>query len=226
MSNNPQNQDSLEEKLKAVTESNNSDKNYNAAKALVSSIPSIGALVAGFADSYIVPPATERLYLFLGVLVRELEELKSKIESVNFESPVFVTTFMRARQIAACTHKEQKLEALRNIVLNSSIPRSIEDDFLEMFLNWIDGFTALHISTLKYLHYLDSYAPEDVDTYFPMIEENRAIYKYLREYPGDCFQHEYLLIHRATILFSSSLAAKRCSRTRPTRIASIKLSKA
>ncbi len=176
MSNSPQNQDSLEEKLKAVIDSNNSDKNYNATKALVSSVPAIGSLVASFFDSYIVPPATQRTYKFLETLVRELEELKSKIESVDFESPVFLTTFLHAFQIARRTHQEQKLEALRNIVLNSSIPRALEDDVLAMFLNWIDGFTALHISTLKHLHYLDRYAPEELHTYFPMLEQNRAVY--------------------------------------------------
>jgi len=176
MSNSPQNQDSLEEKLKVAFDSNNSDKNYNSRKALVSSIPAVGSLAVGFFDSYIVPPATQRLHIFLETLVQELKELKSKIESVNFESPVFQTICLQARQIAFRTHKEQKFEALRNVVLNSSIPSSVEDDVLAMFLNWIDGFTALHISTLKYLHYLDRYAPEDFDTYFPMLEQNKAIY--------------------------------------------------
>jgi len=176
MSNSPQNQDSLEEKLKAVIDSNNYDKNYNVAKALVSSVPAIGSLVVPFVENYIVPPATQRLHIFLGSLVRELEQIKSKIESVNFETPVFQTTFMQACQIAARTHKEQKLEALRNAVLNSSIPSSLEDDVFAMFLNWIDGFTALHISTLKHLHYLDRYALEELHTYFSMLEQNRAIY--------------------------------------------------
>ncbi len=176
MSNTPQNQDSLEEKLKAAFDSDNSDKNYNAVKGIVSSVPAIGSLVVPFIDSYIVPPATQRLHIFLEVLVRELEEVKSKIESVNFESPVFQTTFMQASQIAARTHKEQKLEALRNIVLNSSIPRALEDDVLAIFLNWIDGFTALHISTLKCLHYLSGYTREQLRTHFPMLEKNRAIY--------------------------------------------------
>ena len=176
MSNSPQNQDSLEEKLKAVIDSNNYDKNYNVAKALVSSVPAIGSLVVPFVENYIVPPATQRLHIFLGSLVRELEQIKSKIESVNFETPVFQTTFMQACQIAARTHKEQKLEALRNAVLNSSIPSSLEDDVFAMFLNWIDGFTALHISTLKHLHYLDSYAPEQLQKEFPMLEKNRFIY--------------------------------------------------
>jgi hypothetical protein len=169
MSNNPQNKDSLEEKLKAVIDSNNYDKNYNVAKALVSSVLAIGSLAVPFVENYIVPPATQRLHIFLGSLVRELEQIKSKIESVNFETPVFQTTFMQACQIAARTHKEQKLEALRNAVLNSSIPCSLEDDVLAMFLNWIDGFTALHLSPLKHLHYLDRCAPEQLYTYFPML---------------------------------------------------------
>jgi hypothetical protein len=176
MSNSPQNQDSLGEKLKAAFDSDNSDKNYNALKAVVSSVPAVGSLAVGFFDSYIVPPATQRTYKFLEILVQELEKLKSKIESVDFESPVFVTTFLHASQIACRTHKEQKLEALRNVVLNSSIPGSLEDDILAMFLNWIDGFTALHVSTLKHLHYLDRYAPKELDKYFPMWEQNRAIY--------------------------------------------------
>lgn len=176
MSNNPQNQDSLEEKVKAVIASNNSDKNYNALKALISSVPTVGSLAVGFFDSYIVSPATQRIYKFLETLARELEELKSKIESVDFESPVFHTTVIQAYQIATRTHKEQKLEALRNIVLHSSIPRVLEEDVLAMFLNWIDVFTELHISTLKHLHYLDRYAPEQLQTYFPMLEKNRAVY--------------------------------------------------
>jgi hypothetical protein len=104
MSNSPQNQDSLEDKLKATFESDNSDKNYNVLKAVVSSVPAVGSLAVAFFDSYIVPPATQRTYKFLETLVRELEELKSKIESVDFESSVFLTTFLHASQIACRTH--------------------------------------------------------------------------------------------------------------------------
>jgi len=175
MSNIPQNQDSLGEKLKA-TDRSNSDIIYNGLKAATSFIPALGPLTEFFIDTYIGPPATKRTRKFLDAVVEQLNEVKSKIESVNFENPVFQTTFMQACQIAGRTHKEPKLEALRNIVLNSSIPTSIEEDVLAMFLNWIDGFTALHISTLKHLHYLDTYALKELHIYFLMLEENRAIY--------------------------------------------------
>jgi hypothetical protein len=175
MSNLPQNQDSLGEKLKA-TDSNKSDTIYNASKAFGSLIPAVGPLAEFFIDTYIGPPATKRMRSFLNSLVEELYEVKSKIELVNFENPVFQTTFMQACQIAARTHQEQKLEALRNVVLNSSIPSSLEDDILAMFLNWIDGFNALHVSTLKHLHYLDRYALKELEIDFPMLEQKRAVY--------------------------------------------------
>jgi len=176
MSNSPQNQDSLGEKLNEAFDSNNSDKNYNATKAMVSSIPGIGSLIVTFFDSYIVDPSMRRIRNFLEILVLELEELKSKIKLVDHENPAFQTIVIRAYQIAVRTHQEEKLEALRNIVLNSSIPRALKHDIVEMFLGWVDNFTELHISTLKHLHYLNRYAPGQLDTYFPMLEENAAVY--------------------------------------------------
>jgi hypothetical protein len=175
MSNSPQNQDLLEE-FKAALESDDSEKNYNMLKAVVNTLPA-GPLLGGFLESYVVSPAMKRRDTFLGILVRELMALKSKIESVDFGSPVFLTTFLHASHIAYRTHKEQKLEALRNVVLNSSIPSSVEDDVLvAIFLNWIDDFTELHISTLKCLHYLSGYTPDQLREYFPMLEQKRAWY--------------------------------------------------
>lgn len=174
MNNSPQNHN-LPEELKVALESDDSEKNYNMKKAIVNSLPA-GALFGGFFESYIVSPATKRRDKFLEILARELMELKSKIELVDFESAAFQTIVIRAYQIAIRTHQEEKLEALRNIVLNSSIPRTLKHDIVEMFLGWVDNFTELHISTLKHLHYLNSYAPGQLDTYFPMLEENAAIY--------------------------------------------------
>ena len=176
MNNSSEDQNSFVEKIKPVRDSNNSDKNYNAIKALISLIPTVGSLTVGLLESRIPSPAMERLYIFLGDLALEFDKVKSKIELVDFESPAFQTAFIHASQIAIRTHQEQKLEALRNIILNSSIPKSLEDDILVIFLNWIDYFSELHISTLRHLHYLDSYDPEQLHTYFPMLEEKRAVY--------------------------------------------------
>jgi hypothetical protein len=127
-------------------------------------------------ESRIPSPAMERLYIFLEDLSREFDKLKSKIELVDFENPAFQTTLIYVYQIVIRTHQEQKLQALRNIVLNSSIPGTLEDNVLEIFLNWINGFSPLHISTLKCLHYMSGYTQEQVEIHFPMLEKNRVIY--------------------------------------------------
>lgn len=176
MNNSPEDQNSLVEKLKGVRDSNDSDKNYNAIKALISSIPTVGSLTVGFWESRTPSPAMERLYIFLEDLAREFDKLKSKIELVDFESPAFQTTLIYVYQIVIRAHQEQKLRALRNIVLNSSIPSNLDDDVTEIFLNWINGFSPCHISTLKCLHYLDSYTSEQLHAHFPELEKKRVLY--------------------------------------------------
>jgi len=91
MSNNPQNQNSLEEELKAAFESDNSDKNYNMVKGIVNSLPG-GSLLGGFFESYCKSPAEERSFKFFEILVQEIKKLESKIELVDFKSPAFQTT--------------------------------------------------------------------------------------------------------------------------------------
>jgi hypothetical protein len=186
MSNDPQNQDSLGEKLNATFDDTNSDKDYNALKALLSSIPSVGPLGVSLWESRNPPPIMKRLHIFLGDLVREFEKLKSKVELVDFESAAFQTTLIYVFQIVIRTHQEQKLKALRNIVLNSAIPRDLDDDILTMFLNWVNIFTEGHITTLKHLHYIETYTLEQFQAQFPLLEKNRFIYNKLL---GDLADH-------------------------------------
>jgi hypothetical protein len=166
MNNSPEDQNSFVEKFKAVRDSNDSDKDYNVIKALISSIPTVGSLTVGLWESRIPSPAMERLYIFLEDLAAEFDKLKSKIELVDFESSAFQTVLISVYQIVIRTHQEQKLQALRNIVLNSSIPSTLKDNVLEIFLNWINGFTPLHISTIKCLHYMSGYTEEQVQPHF------------------------------------------------------------
>ncbi|NER07865.1 MAG: hypothetical protein F6K17_37605, partial [Okeania sp. SIO3C4] len=53
--------------------------------------------------------------------------------------------------------QQEKLEALRNAILNSAIPNSLKDDIQAIFLKWIDEFTVSHIRLLKMLDYIDNY---------------------------------------------------------------------
>jgi len=59
---------------------------------------------------------------------------------------------MQSFQIALRSHKEEKLNALRNAVINTAKPMFPEDDIYLMFINWIDAFTPWHLRILNYLN--------------------------------------------------------------------------
>jgi len=71
------------------------------------------------------------------------------LESLG-ENAAFVTTALQATQIALRTHQEEKLEALRNAVVNSASDRSLDDDTRSIFLTFVDAFTPTHLRILKY----------------------------------------------------------------------------
>ena len=147
---------SLNEALASVLNGcNNADKNYGAIKGLISLLPAVGSPVAEFYSTYITPPATKRLYLFLEKLVEELNYLKEKFENFDeawLQKDNFSTNLLRVREIVIRTHQEQKLVALKNSVLNSVLPESPNEDMQVLFLDFIDSFTLTHLSILEFLN--------------------------------------------------------------------------
>lgn len=63
---------------------------------------------------------------------------------------MFITTVMHASQTAIRNYQEEKLEALRNAVLNASLPNPPEEDIQLMFLNFVDALTTWHLRLLKF----------------------------------------------------------------------------
>jgi len=190
------NNSGLQEKLDLFKQGNNKDKNYNALKALVSSIPAVGSLSVHFYETYIKEPSSQRLHDFLEKLVQELFILKQQIDAVSFDNPTFQTTFKKAIRIAECEHRQEKLEALRNAVLNSAIPNSFKNDIQAIFLRWIDEFTVSHIRLLKMLHYIDNYNYEDFLANLPDLEENRIFYNQILKQLNDKYLIDLREVYR------------------------------
>ena len=111
--------------------------------------------------------------------------MKQQIDSVSFDNPTFQTTFKKAIRIAECEHQQEKLEALRNAVLNSAIPNYFEDDIQAIFLKLIDEFTVPHIRLLRMLHYIDNYNEEKILADLPDLEENRIFYNQILKQLND-----------------------------------------
>jgi len=88
-----------------------------------------------------------------------LNELSRKVEALTPEalatSDPFVSIFAHATQAALRTHQAEKLEALRNAVLNVAVGRGPSEDLQLIFLNFADTFTPVHLQVLVHFQNKD-----------------------------------------------------------------------
>lgn len=101
------------------------------------------------------PPVSQRRDAWLEDLARRLHDLEGKIEGFRFDdlgqNEQFVSATLQATQSALRTHQKEKLEALRNALLNIAIERSPDEDEQTMFLGYIDELSTWHIRLLVFL---------------------------------------------------------------------------
>lgn len=91
----------------------------------------------------------------LQVIGSGLKELADRVKGFNIEdlstNETFITIVTHASQTAIKNHQKEKLEALRNAVLNAALPNAPEEDIQLMFLTYIDSLTTWHFAILKFL---------------------------------------------------------------------------
>jgi hypothetical protein len=129
------------------------------AGTIVSSIigvPGLGAMGSELYSTVLKPPLTKRTEEHFISIEERLMKLEKEIDGFRIQNlsakPIFISVFMQAYQIALRNHQEEKLEVLRNAVINVAKPEFPENDIYMMFINWIDTFTPWHI---RILHFLD-----------------------------------------------------------------------
>jgi len=127
------------------------DAAHAIAKAGLAAVPVIGGLAAELFQNVIQPPLEKRRTEWMvqvGEKLQELEKNGLKIEELQ-ENEEFISAVMHASQIALRTHQNEKLDALRNAVLNVAKGQAPEEAFQNIFLNLVDSFTELHLRILK-----------------------------------------------------------------------------
>jgi hypothetical protein len=99
-------------------------------------------------------PVAERRDDWFEDLQRRLQELEGRVAGFKFENlqnnEQFVSTTLQATQAALRTHQQEKLEALRNAVLNTALGKQPDDDRQAIFLSLIDSLTPAHLRMLKF----------------------------------------------------------------------------
>jgi hypothetical protein len=122
---------------------------YAITKGTISSIPVFGGLGAELLELALASPLSKRRDEWMESIARRLDSVQAKLDSLA-KDPAFVTTVLRATQIAIRNHAEEKLEALRNAVINTAAGRAPEDDRSTLFLNLVESFTPTHLRILKF----------------------------------------------------------------------------
>ena len=124
-------------------------------KGAISSIPVLGGVLAEELGLILAPPLARRREEWFADLARRLYDLENSIDGFKFDdlsnNEQFVSATLQATQAALRTHQQEKLEALRNAVLNTALGDGGDDDRRAIFLSLVDTLTPLHLRILKSL---------------------------------------------------------------------------
>lgn len=132
------------------------DVGHAAVQAMASLVPGLSNALA----LILVPPLTQRRDDWLKDLEFRLRELENQVRDFHFDdlhrNEQFVSATLQATQAALRTHQEEKLEALRNAVLNVAVSRGPSEDLQVIFLNLVDSFTPMHLKILRFFYQRDA----------------------------------------------------------------------
>lgn len=133
----------------------NGDIAYAVSRAVVSSIPLVGASAVELLQILITPSLEKRRDEWMkevGQSLRALEQNKGvRLEELQ-SNETFIDIVLQASQIALRNSQAEKRQALRNAILNAALPHPPEQSLQEMFLSFIDVFTIWHLRLLSLFH--------------------------------------------------------------------------
>ncbi len=141
--------------IKQDLEPSAGDYTHTGVRAVLSLVPVLGGPLVEFFSMVVAPPLERRRdEWFVGIYSR-LKKVESQVKGFKIKklakNEEFISTLLYATQVAMRTHHEEKLEALRNIVVNSSLCITAGENFHLIFMNMIDRYTPLHILILRFI---------------------------------------------------------------------------
>lgn len=125
-------------------------------RAVVSLVPAAGGPLQVVFENFFTSPIERRKDAWLQQLADVLKEVEGRVAELTpeklAENEAFVTVAMQASQIALRNHQQEKLEALRNAVLNAALSNPPQEDEQMIFLRLVDQLTPWHLRVLSVLN--------------------------------------------------------------------------
>ncbi len=123
-------------------------------RAGLATAPYLGGPLAEFFSMIIAPPLEKRRDAWMIELFTRLKKLEEQNEEFKIknlaENENFISTLFYATQAAMRTHQKEKLDALKNAVMNSAFQPTIDENLQLMFLNLVDRYTPWHLILLQF----------------------------------------------------------------------------
>jgi len=138
-----------------ISKTTKGDIAHSAIKAGLGSLPVIGSAASELFGFLVTPPLEKRRINWMNDVAEKIKELESKGE-INYEelkdNDLFLDVVLQATSLALKTSEKEKVQAFKNVILNSALGELTDETKIKIFLNQIDNFTTWHI---KILHFID-----------------------------------------------------------------------
>lgn len=135
------------------------DVAHTAVKVVAQLVPAFGGPAAELFNALVAPPLERRRNEWFREVAESIEELARRTDKTTDElveelkaNDAFVDTIYQASQAAIKTSEGDKLEALRNAVLNAALPNAPDSWKQQLFVSLVDSLTVPHIHVLKLLN--------------------------------------------------------------------------
>jgi hypothetical protein len=152
--------------------------------AVLELIPTLGGFIATLANDLIPDWKLRRLNKFVATLSIDLNDLKNRIDVDSLKREEFGYMFEKTFRAVALNYQVEKLDALRNALLNSMIETDIRQDVKEYLLHLAESMDTLHIRFLSLLrnpseYYKNKHVPDN--PYGSMLTELRKCFPELSD---------------------------------------------
>lgn len=127
------------------------DAAHAIARAGLSAIPVAGGAAVELFSAIVQPPLDKRRLAWMesvGERLKRLEQSGLDLDALR-DNESFISTMMHVSQLALKTHREEKLEMLRNVIANAALGQTPEEAIEQMFLGLIDALSELQVRILK-----------------------------------------------------------------------------
>ncbi len=121
------------------------DLMVTAIKAALAGVPFVGGSAAEIVGYGLTWHREKRHRELFEAVLDDLERLHVRVESLDDS---FYAVASHAAQLATLTNEQEKLDAYRNIIVNSALPTSPDEEMRELFLTLVASLTGRHIRLL------------------------------------------------------------------------------